>query len=217
MAEFEELDGSALFQELNKSDLKLLQDISKIKKFNAGEIINYENDEIGEVYFLLRGFIKIYKINRFDNEIFLYTLKNEGLITAFELLKSCRYFSNTECMEDSTVLCIELHKLRRLLAASQSVAIFFYEQLEQLHNLLRYVISREMVYDGTAKVAYMLANSLDEFNALKKQDVAYMLNIQPETLSRILTKLKREEIIETSADGSVIVKDCAKLAAIFTQ
>jgi CRP/FNR family transcriptional regulator len=214
---FERLDESITFQKLDKSDLKLLQDISKIKKFNLGEIINYENDEVLKVYFLLKGFIKTYKINRFDNEIFLYTLKSEGLITTFNFFETSYYFSNTECIENSTVLCVEFDKLQQLLQMSQSITIFFYEQLNKLHNLLKYVINREIVHDGTAKVAYMLANSLSEFNTLKKQDVAYMLNIQPETLSRILTKLKREDIIETSADGSVTIKNHNKLTTIFTQ
>ncbi|MDR1285394.1 MAG: Crp/Fnr family transcriptional regulator [Campylobacteraceae bacterium] len=216
MADFKELSNSAIFQKLDKSDLQSLQNISKIKNFNINEIINYENDEITKVYFLLKGFIKIYKINRFDNEIFLYTLKNEGLITAFSLFEANCCFSNAECMENSTLLCIEFDKLRQLLKTSKTLFFFFHEQLERLHSLLKYVINREIVYDGTAKVAYMLANSLDEFNALKKQDIAYMLNIQPETLSRILTKLKREDIIETSADGGVIIKNYGKLAAIFT-
>ncbi|MDR1554927.1 MAG: Crp/Fnr family transcriptional regulator [Campylobacteraceae bacterium] len=212
---FEELNSSVIFQKIDKSDLKLLHNASKIKKFNSGEIINYENDEVLKVYFLLKGFIKVYKINRFDNEIFLYTLKNEGLITTFSLFETSYYFSNTECIENSTILCIEFSKLQQLFQTSQSITLFFYEQLEKLYSLLKYVINREIVHDGTAKVAYMLANSLDEFNILKKQDVAYMLNIQPETLSRILTKLKREEIIETSMDGSVIVKNYNKLIAIF--
>ncbi|MDR1460159.1 MAG: Crp/Fnr family transcriptional regulator [Campylobacteraceae bacterium] len=215
MSEFEEFGNGAIFQKLDKSDLKSLQNISKVKNFNANEIINYENDEVTKVYFLLKGFIKIYKINRFDNEIFLYALKNEGLVTAFSLFETSYCFSNAECIEDSTLLCIEFDKLLQLFQTSQTLALFFYEQLEKLCNLLKYVINREIVYDGTAKVAYMLANSLDEFNALKKQDVAYMLNIQPETLSRILTKLKREDIVETSADGSVIVKNHSKLTAIF--
>ncbi|MDR0407438.1 MAG: Crp/Fnr family transcriptional regulator [Campylobacteraceae bacterium] len=215
MVEFEKLVDSAIFQKLDKPDLKLLQNISKIKNFNANEIINYENDEITKVYFLLKGFIKIYKINRFDNEIFLYTLKSEGLITPFSLFEKSYCFSNTECMESSTLLCVEFDKLHQLLLQSQTLAFFFYEQLERLYNSLKYVINREIVYDGTAKVAYMLTNSLNEFNILKKQDVAYMLNIQPETLSRILTKLKREDIIETSADGDVIIKNGDKLAAIF--
>ncbi|MDR3346376.1 MAG: Crp/Fnr family transcriptional regulator [Campylobacteraceae bacterium] len=213
---FKELKDIKIFQKLGQEDISELAQISKMKKFNAGEIVNYENDNIEKVYFLLEGFIKIYKINRFDNEVFLYTVKGSELITTFNFSGTSVYFSNTECMEDSLILCINLEPLQELIKKSHAVSVFFYEEMSKKVEVLKYVISREMVYDGTAKVAYMLINFIDEFNALRKQDVAYMLNIQPETLSRILTKLKRENIIETSADGDVIIKKHDKLTAIFT-
>jgi len=213
---FKELKDIKIFQKLGQEDINELAQISKMKKFNAGEIVNYENDNIEKVYFLLEGFIKIYKINRFDNEVFLYTVKGSELITTFNFSGTSVYFSNTECMEDSLILCINLEPLQELIKKSHAVSVFFYEEMSKKVEVLKYVISREMVYDGTAKVAYMLINFIDEFNALRKQDVAYMLNIQPETLSRILTKLKRENIIETSAEGDVIIKKHDKLTAIFT-
>jgi CRP/FNR family transcriptional regulator len=143
-------------------------------------------------------------------------VKGSELITTFNVSGPSVYFSNTECTEDSLILCINLEPLQKLIKKSHTVSVFFYEEMSKKVEVLKYVISREMVYDGTAKVAYMLINFIDEFNALKKQEVAYMLNIQPETLSRILTKLKRENIIENSTGGDVIVKKHDKLAAILT-
>jgi len=42
----------------------------------------------------------------------------------------------------------------------------------------------------------MLSDDLNMFNSLKRQEVSFMLHIQPETLSRVLKKLKRSDIIE---------------------
>jgi CRP/FNR family transcriptional regulator len=213
----EKLKKYAIFNSLGKEDLEALGMISRVRNFSSGDIINYENDSVKRVYFLLDGLIKVYKINRFDNEVFLYTMKNAGLITTFDFKGPTMHFANTECMKDSLVLCIDLSPLQHLIARSQTLTLFFYEELFKKLELLRYVISREIVYDGTAKVAYMIANFTDEFNALKKQEVAYMLNIQPETLSRILSKLKREDVIETASDGGVVVKNHDKLTSIFMQ
>ncbi len=60
-----------------------------------------------------------------------------------------------------------------------------------------------MILDGTGKVAFMLSQDLERFNAMKKQDIAAILNIQPETLSRILGKLSRKGIIEIGSDIKV--------------
>ena len=63
------------------------------------------------------------------------------------------------------------------------------------------------VFDGTAKVAHMLINDLQTFNRLKKHEIAYMLHIQPETLSRILNKLTRNGTIEIEKNTIVILNE----------
>ena len=60
-----------------------------------------------------------------------------------------------------------------------------------------------MILDGTGKVAFMIANDLDRFNSMKKQEIAAMLNIQPETLSRIIGKLARKGVIEIKSELKV--------------
>ena len=70
------------------------------------------------------------------------------------------------------------------------------------------------VLDGTAKVAHMLAQELGEFNALKKQEIAYILNIQPETLSRILKKLHRDGVITTNSSGQIEILNPQRLNEI---
>jgi CRP/FNR family transcriptional regulator len=70
-----------------------------------------------------------------------------------------------------------------------------------------------MILDGTGKVAFMLANDIERFNAMKKQDIAAMLNIQPETLSRILGKLARKGVIEQ--DSNIKVLDMKSLKEFY--
>jgi len=48
-------------------------------------------------------------------------------------------------------------------------------------------------------------NELTTFNRLKKHEIAYMLHIQPETLSRILNKLTRNGTIEIEKNSVVIL------------
>ena len=211
----EEIRNLNIFSTLSDEDFELLFSISCVKKFNNGQIIYYENDEIKEINFLLSGFIKIYKVDRFDNEVFLFTIKQAGLTSTFSFFEDNNYFANAECFYDSTILAINNEKLQNILKDNFNIFKFFSFELMKQIKTLQYVIDKETVYDGTAKVAYMLVNSIDEFNSLKKQEVAYMLNIQPETLSRILTKFKRENLIETQSNGNVIVNNVTKLSNIF--
>ena len=60
----------------------------------------------------------------------------------------------------------------------------------------------------------MLTQDLAMFNKLKRQEVSFMLHIQPETLSRVLKRLARNETILIE-DGEVIIKNKDDLISIF--
>ncbi len=72
---------------------------------------------------------------------------------------------------------------------------------QQLHC----VVNRELVFDATAKVAFSLCDDLEMFNSLKRHEISFMLHIQPETLSRVLNKLKRSAAIDIESSNIVIL------------
>ena len=71
-----------------------------------------------------------------------------------------------------------------------------------------------IVFDATAKVAFMLTQDLEMFNKLKRQEVSFMLHIQPETLSRVLKKLLRNGTINIE-NGEVTITNKEDLISIF--
>jgi len=62
----------------------------------------------------------------------------------------------------------------------------------------------------------MLFNDLKLFNKLKRSEISLMLNVQPETLSRVLNRLKRNKIIESS-NATIKILDTIALKAIFEE
>jgi len=60
----------------------------------------------------------------------------------------------------------------------------------------------------------MLREDLAMFNKLKRHDISLMLHIQPATLSRVLNRLKRNNIIDI-IQGEVKVLDVKTLEAIY--
>ena len=60
----------------------------------------------------------------------------------------------------------------------------------------------------------MLNQDINMFNKLKRQEVSFMLHIQPETLSRVLKRLARNDIIQIE-NGNVVIANKEKLISIF--
>ena len=77
------------------------------------------------------------------------------------------------------------------------------------------IINRELVFDATSKVAHMLYNDLTIFNMQKRTEVSFILHIQPETLSRVLKRMTRNDIIKITK-GQIEILDHNQLKAIFT-
>ena len=212
----EELESYHPFCNLNKDSLRDLKAIVHFKNYKKQEIVFYEEDKVYDIYFLLEGAVKAYKVDRFDNEIFFGIFKN-GLLNDCKDKDKMATFVNIECLEDSLIACFESDKLRLLFEKSPQILKLFFEESLKRVGVLEEIVQRELVFDSTAKIAYSLYSDLEEFNMHKKQENAAFLNIQPETLSRILKKLHRDGVIQTNSLGKIEILDSQRLQMIFKQ
>jgi len=205
------------FDELKEDQIELLSSISNMQSYPKKSILNYESDENTNILFLSTGLIKIYKVDKFNNEIFLYHIHEKSMISEVSSLNSDTIycFSNSEFIEDSLVLSINFKKFNELFLSQNILTKKFMEEILDKSHQLQGIVNRELVFDATAKVAFMLNNDLEMFNKLKRQEVSFMLHIQPETLSRVLKRLKRNNIIDiTSSKITILDKD--QLNSTFT-
>ena len=204
------------FENLNDEQIDVLSNFSFISKYEKDSILFYETDLKTNLLFLVNGLIKIYKYDKFDNEIFLYHIYSNSLISELSNINTNEIycFSNASFIEDSVVLSIDFLKLQEHFLNNNLLVKELMSSLLKKTNQLQSLVNRELVFDATAKVAYMLVSDLKMFNNLKRQDVSFMLHIQPETLSRVLKKLSRDNIIEVE-NQQVIIKDEIALNSIF--
>ncbi len=201
-------------------DIDLLADMlahSSIHSFYQGQILFFEEDNVEKVYYLIDGSVKFYKVDRFDNEVFLYKLFGPKLI--FDLSKFgnksiIRCFANAEFDEDSTILAIDNTWFEKSYLKNEGLMHNVMKESFSMIAQLQCIINRDVVFDGTAKVAHFLATELHTYNRLKKHEIAYMLHIQPETLSRIVKKLARNEIITTDKN-SITINSIDRLREIY--
>ena len=216
MNKVEVISKLSFFDELNDDLKSELSEISNIITYPKSSILFYEDEIKDNILFLVNGLIKIYKIDKFENEIFLYHIYKDSMISELSSInaKSIYCFSNAEFIEDSVILSINFDEFQKRFLSKNILSLKLIETLLERTHQLQCIVNRELVFDATAKVAFMIYNDIDMFNKLKRQEVSFMLHIQPETLSRVLKRLSRNGVIDID-NGNVIITNQDSLVSIF--
>ena len=206
----------SFFNNLNDEQINIIASISSVSSYSKNSILYYESDINKNLLFLVEGLIKIYKVDKFNNEIFLYHIYKNSMISELSSIKQndIYCFSNAEFTEESTILLINFEKFQEHFLSKNILTMELMEILLDKTHQLQCIVNRELVFDATAKVAFMLNQDIEMFNKLKRQEVSFMLHIQPETLSRVLKRLTRNGVIEVD-NGNVIIKNKEELMSIF--
>src|SRR3989338_4054153 len=104
----------SFFSSLDSEKLDIVNSISKIITYPKNSILYYENDSSNKIFFLVSGLLKVYKIDKFENEIFLYHIHKNSLISELTTLNDdlIYCFSNAEFMEESIVLEVSFQELK---------------------------------------------------------------------------------------------------------
>ena len=204
------------FKTLTDEQVELLSSISTIHNFDKNYTLYYEQKHSNELLFLTNGLAKAYKIDKHNNEIFLYYIHKNSIISEIsDIDKESLYsFANVELIEDSQVLNIDYKRFKKLFLDKHILCKAFTNEVIKRSIELQSLINREFIFDSVAKVAKMLHSDLDMFNSLKRHDISLILHIQPATLSRVLNRLKRNKIIDT-IQGKIVLLDSLALVEIF--
>ena len=204
------------FSSLSESDISQIVSFSTLHNYSKNYIINYEKRETNKLLFLVKGVVKAYKIDKHSNEIFLYYIYNNSMLSEISDINAVELqtFSNIETIEESVVLSIDYSKFQKYFLHNNLLCLEFANEIIKHSRELRTLISREFLFDAVGKVAMMILSDLEMFNKLKRHETSLILHIQPATLSRVLTRLKRNKIIDI-IHGKIFILDERALKAIF--
>jgi CRP/FNR family transcriptional regulator len=204
------------FHSLNETEIESLSEIATLHSYEEHFILHYENNHTPELLFLVSGLARAYKIDKHDNEIFLYYIYENSMISEISDLKASTLYaySNIELVEESQVLKINYKKFKEKFLDENILCQALTQEILKRSIQLQSLINREFIFDAVSKVSMMISDDLEMFNRLKRHDISLMLHIQPATLSRVLSRLKRNGIIDI-IHGKVIVKDEDALCEIY--
>ena len=206
------------FSTLSEKQVEAVALISTVQNYSEEYILHYENKEGSKLLFLSEGLAKAYKIDKYGNEVFLYYIHKNALISEVTDMHSDTLysFSNIELVEASQVLSVDYRRFKEGFLDTAIMCMPFVTEILSRSQKLQALVNREFIFDAVAKVSMMLSTDLEMFNKLKRHDTSLILHIQPATLSRVLNRLKRNKIIDIKY-GVITVQDAAALEMIYKE
>ena len=212
------IESLSFFNTLTEEEVNKLISISSVQQYTDEYMLHYENTQSDRLLFLVEGLAKASKVDKHDNEIFLYYVYKNHILSEISTLQDdyLTSYSNMTLMEDSQVLSIDYRAFKTHFLDNGLLCLELANEMIHQSKQLQDLVNREFVFNSVAKVSMMLCSDIDMFNRLKRYDISLMLHIQPATLSRVLNRLKRDAIIDID-HGKVIIRNGKRLENIYKE
>jgi CRP/FNR family transcriptional regulator len=204
-----------MFSNLCEEGIEKLKEISSIKKYNVKEILFYEGEEPTHLHILLSGTLRLYKTNYKGTQIFLHDFKPINLVAELANFESIPYPATAEFTTRGEVMKIDYKELEEHFFKNPKVSTNIIKSLAAKLKIMSEVVTNEIVLTSEAKIAKFIYEKEELFNELKNTQIASILNITPETLSRTLSKLKKQEIISVDDRHVVTILNKEELIELF--
>ena len=207
------IEDIPLFTNLHKSFHKNLNEHIYIRKFLKNGIVFYEGDCSDYLHILLDGQVRLYKTSPKNTMIQIHRLNAPATIGEYACLERVKFPATCEFISESgTVGLLHFDKVMEYLK-EPNFALALLKSMTNKVMMLSSLVHKETIFSSEAKVADLILSEIDIFNRVKNNEIASILNITPETLSRILSRFKKENIIDMK-EHIVTIRDMETLHMI---
>ena len=194
------LSNINIFSNLDDDTLQRIYEISSSVKFEKNSIIFYEGDSSKYLYCLASGIVKLYKMTSNHKEIILKYFHANELIAEVANFENIPYPATSFAYTDVELFKIDFEKFKKIIYENPELSFQIQKSLIQKIKNLEQVISTHIILDAKDRVIKFIYDNTEAFFKMKNREVAQILNVTPETLSRILRKLKEDEFINIKSN-----------------
>jgi len=193
-----------LFSKFSDNNIEKIKKQAFVKSYSKGGIVFYEEDASNHIFVVLDGTVKLYKTSPKGTQIQINRFKAPAVLGEYACFENAPFPATCEFVTEGKIALIP----RDFIIEKLSNSDFALEMIKSLTSkimVLSSLIHKETIYSSEAKVAKILIEKSEIFHKLKYNEIASILNITPETLSRILKKFKNEGYIKGIKAGDIII------------
>ncbi|WP_210367796.1 Crp/Fnr family transcriptional regulator [Bacillus sp. REN3] len=211
------LSKFTLFRGLDDRELDKILEISISRKWNKNSHVFLQGDPLENVYFIHEGKIKIYKSDANGKEQIVAILKKGEMFPHVGFFRQGGYPAFAEVIEPSSLVVVPISQFENVLVENPQLSIKVFkvlgEKIVDLQDRLEAQIlnnTYEQIIKLLVRLAQLHGEELPDGKILLKseftnKDLANMIGTTRETVSRTLTKMKKDGLIKSNLEGDMIL------------
>lgn len=210
-----------LFKHLTDEEMEPVLEIARNRMYRKGTHLFMQGDPLTNVYFIMHGKIKIYRTDLQGKEQIVNVLGENEMFPHQGFFRNDDYPAHAEVLDEATLIYIPIHQFEQFLISNPEVSVKVFRVLGDIIVDLQNRLEEQILYNTYEQIILLLLRltkshgkeiadgSFQITTPFTNRDLANMIGSSRETVSRTLTQLKKNNLIETKS-GKIIV-DRAKL------
>ncbi|MBC8081306.1 MAG: Crp/Fnr family transcriptional regulator [Gorillibacterium sp.] len=205
-----------LFRDLTREELERVHNISIPRTYRKKTVVFSEGTDKESIFFIQEGLVKAYKTDENGNEHIISFLKVGDMFPHTGFFNQDPYPATAEVTMDSRILAIPIRSFEQLMMDMPIIAIkvmrAMSDKIKELQETLQNITGQD-VYDRAVSFLLKLVDSYGTFKngkvhidlPMTNQEFASAIGTTRETINRIITQLRKEELLESSRSGFIIL------------
>ena len=210
------LQSVALFWDLNDEELGYISEKMVSRQYDTGNYIFLEESDGEQCFLVVKGSVKITRLSKEGREVILAMLNQGDFFGEMSLLDGESRSANVIALEKTEVLTLNRKDFLIVLHDYPKIAIQLLKELaSRLRKSDRHIASLSLS-DAEKRIALSIIRFADDQGTIRngkvsiskipiQQDIANMAGTSRETVSRALSVLEKENLIERHGRELIIL------------
>lgn len=212
------LKSGYLLSALTDNELEQVLAHAKVRALAPGERLFNQGERCDHFFFVLSGIVKLYRMGPSGEEKVIELIRYGQFFAEAVMFMGGHYPVHAEALEATRLVTLDSDHFLGLVRNNSDLSLRLLSNMSRrMHGLIN-EIDHLTLHSGAQRVIRYLLDQLPQGVAtspsvrllVPKHVIASRLGIQPETLSRVLAKLRSESLIDVH-DDTIVLNDVAAL------
>ena len=187
------LKDASIFSSLGEDELSALEEISYICDYKKGETLFVAGDISPVLMFLIEGVVSVFKHDDKGNEIIISHFNGNEFLAEAPTLRHTPLPSSAKFQTDGRLIKIDIEAFEKFFIMHPDISYAIIQSLLKKIDLLQQNIHFNIATTSIDKILHFYRENPKLSLDLKQYEIASVLGITAETLSRNIRKLVKEK------------------------